>query len=204
MAYALIPAAGRSERMGESKPMMPFGESTILGCLIESLQSGGATRVLVVRSPADRTLGNWCVDHEIEAAINPKPDDGMLSTVQIGVEALGGSDTFASSNLPLLVSPADHPAIQPTTVRRLLDRVSEGRRLAVPSFRGRRGHPLAIGSDLIASIPALDPTIGLRQLLSRHADRLQEVDVDDEGVLLDLDTPEEYQRALQHMSGHRG
>ena len=115
MAYALIPAAGRSERMGESKPLMPFGESTILGCLIESLQSGGATRVLVVRSPLDRALGDWCVDHEIEAAINLKPEDGMLSTVQIGIEALGGSDTFASANLPLLVSPADHPAIQPTT-----------------------------------------------------------------------------------------
>ena len=188
MAAAIIPAAGRSARMGRPKPLMPFGSSTILGCLVGSLRAAEVGRVVVVRSPDSSVLQQWCAGQRIESVVNPEPERGMLSSIQVGVARIAGGG-------PLLVCPADHPAVRPETIRTLLAAVSDRDSLAVPVFDGRRGHPLAIGAGLVAAIGELDPAIGLRQLLEQRGEFVNEIAVEDEGVILDLDTPEDYERA---------
>ncbi len=66
--------------------------------------------------------------------------------------------------------------------------------LRVPLYRGRRGHPLLIHPPLIREIARLDPARGLRQLLENHPTEVEEVPVEDPGVLADLDTPADYRR----------
>ena len=165
----------------------------------------GATRPAtdIERPPfkvADLSLAEWG-RHEIRLAENEHPERGMLSSVLVGLDALGGARRLGEERRPLVVCPVDHPAIRPATVRRLLTAVDRGAGIAVPVHEGRRGHPLAIAPRHVHAVESLDPAVGLRQLLDRHAEELVEVPVDDPGTVLDLDTPADYERLLAE-TGH--
>jgi molybdenum cofactor cytidylyltransferase len=205
---AVIPAAGRSRRMGRPKLLLPFGASTVLGSLVTALTEGGVDPVLLVLAPAERSdadaaLHRFAREKRLETALNPEPERGMLSSIQTGVAALPPRFVDAPG-ATLLITPADLPALSPATVARLIEaRETAGAPLAVPVIepgvetevgeqgRRRRGHPLAIAGALVPEIAELDPRVGLRQLLERHAAELLEVPVADPGAVRDVDAPED-------------
>jgi molybdenum cofactor cytidylyltransferase len=193
---AIIPAAGSSSRMGCDKLLLPWGETVILGALLESLRQGGVSRSLVVRSEANTALATWLESGDVESVVNEDPGRGMLSSIWTALGALAGAEVGLAPSV-IVVCPGDLPAIQPQTVTAVVDCVNQGALLAVPSFEGRRGHPLALAASLSTEIGQLDLSVGLRQLLERHAADLVEVPVEDAGILRDLDTPEEYARATR-------
>jgi CTP:molybdopterin cytidylyltransferase MocA len=127
----------------------------------------------------------------VDQALNPDPERGMLSSIQVGLAALGGAPALRDDRL--LVSPADLPLLAAATVAALLRTAAP---LVVPTYRGRRGHPLLLSGELVAEIEQLDPAVGLRQLLERRRCDVRELPVEDPGVLLDVDTPEAYDEAL--------
>lgn len=192
----LVPAAGRSRRMGRNKLFLPWAGTSVVGAVVDALLGGGADRVLIVRRPDDRRLREWIETRErVRGAVNPRPEEGMLSTILAGMEALGGAERLAGGAV-LLICPADHPAIQTGTVERLVAaalRPAHG--LVVPVLDGRRGHPLALSGAVIAEVPELDPAVGLRQLLERRSRQVLELPVTDRGVVTDLDTPASYLEA---------
>jgi molybdenum cofactor cytidylyltransferase len=116
----------------------------------------------------------------------------MLSSVQEGVAAADPATTL------FLIALADQPSIPGALVAHLIT-VFEERRpgLLIPTFSGRRGHPLLIDARYRDEIAALDPDLGLRELLQRHPDDLLHLPVDVEAVVRDMDTPEEYQAEIQ-------
>ena len=190
MAFALLPAAGASRRMGRPKLLLPFGTNTVIGSLVASFRAAGIERIVVVASPGDLPLQDWVRRSGLILAINPDPERGMLSSIQEGLAAVGGAQGWRE---PLLVSPADLPAIQPETIRATLAALSSsGGALAWPTYRGKNGHPLAIAPEAVAVIPTLDPAIGLKQLRERFAGRTVEIEVDDAGAVSDVDTAAEY------------
>ena len=189
MTVALLPGAGASRRMGRPKLLLPYRNGTLVGAVVDALRGGGVSKIVLVTSLGDEDLRAWAREAGVLTAVNPDPERGMLSSLQEGIAALGKIDEI------LLVSPADLPALQPETVAALVRRMEEtGAPLAVPVYRGKRGHPLAIAPALIPEIGTLDAKVGLRQLRDRHEDRLLEVEVEDAGVVEDVDTPEEYAR----------
>jgi molybdenum cofactor cytidylyltransferase len=194
MTVALLPAAGASRRMGRPKLLLPYAGGTLVGSLVASLRGGGVSTVLLVTAPGDEDLRDWAREAGVATAVNPDPERGMLSTILEGLEALGGTAALARRGELLLVSPADLPAIRPDTIAGLIREATDsGAPLAVPVYRGRRGHPLAIAPALIPEIETLDLTLGLKQLRDRHEAELLEIEVEDSGVVLDVDTPEEYE-----------
>ncbi|HEX5758130.1 MAG TPA: nucleotidyltransferase family protein [Thermoanaerobaculia bacterium] len=194
MPAAVLPAAGASRRMGRPKLLLPYGEETVIGAVVAALRGGGVDEVVVVIDPDDKGLAEWSSTAGVGFTLNPSPERGMLSSILAGVEALGGAAGLAGRG-PLVVCPADLPALRAATVAHLLARQAEsGAGLVEPVFRGRRGHPLLIATPLVAEIATLDLEVGLRQLRERHPADLLEVDVDDPGVVADVDTPEDYQR----------
>ncbi|HEX2251969.1 MAG TPA: nucleotidyltransferase family protein [Thermoanaerobaculia bacterium] len=189
---AIVPAAGFSRRMGRPKLLLPFGATSVVGALVGALRAGGVGRVVLVTAPAAAELAAWARAAGLVVAVNGAPERGMLSSIRCGLEALGGGGAVAAAGAPLLVSPADLPALAAETVRRVIAAVAAGAALAVPVHAGRRGHPLGIAAALTPEIEGLDPEVGLRQLVERRAGELVEVAVDDPGAVRDVDTPEDY------------
>ena len=190
---AIVPAAGASRRMGRHKLLLPFRDTTMLGSTIAALRAGGATQVILVHAADDSALAAWAASHGCTAAVNRRPDDGMLSSVQAGLLALGEPSRVAKLGGTLLICPGDLPLLRGATVVQLLSALAAASAsLGVPCYRGTRGHPLAIAAALAPEILRLDPAIGLRQLRLRHRQHALEVETNDAGTVRDVDTPEDY------------
>lgn len=195
MTLAIVPAAGVSSRMGHPKLLLPYGKTTIVGSLVAALRAGGASPVVLVTAPHDEELRQTMAAAGCRVEVNPDPVRGMLSTIREGLAALGGAKALAERGEVVLVAPADLPALRPATVAELLwRRAATDSPLAVPTFQGKRGHPLAIAPALLPEIETLDPAVGLRELLDLHAAAVLEVPVHDPGAVRDVDTPDDYAR----------
>jgi molybdenum cofactor cytidylyltransferase len=193
---AILPAAGSSRRMGRPKLLLPVHGGPMVAAVVNALLGGGAEEVVLVASADDVDLQGWARRAGIACAVNPDPSRGMLGSIREGIASLGGAAELARQGTILLVSPADLPNLQAETVVELVRRMLEaGAPLALPVFRGQRGHPLAIAPALIPEIDTLDPEVGLKQLRDRHVMALLEVEVQDAGVVQDIDTPEDYAAA---------
>jgi molybdenum cofactor cytidylyltransferase len=190
---AVVAAAGLSRRMGREKVLLRFGDRTVLERVLFTLEAASiGERVVVVRSDLPqvaetaRRLGARVV-------VNPRPEEEMLLSIRMGIAELSPDiDAF-------FVWPADHPAVRGQTLTELAQ--SAGRhRVVLPVHAGRRGHPALVGADLVADIAAIPAGEGLHHLWRARPDVLSEVAVDDSGVLIDLDTPEDYEK----WTGRRG
>ncbi len=195
MTLAILPAAGASRRMGRPKLLLPFRGRPLVAGVVDALRGGGVETIVLVTAPGDEELRAWAREEGLILAVNPDPERGMLSSIREGIAAAGGAAALAERGETLLVSPADLPNLGAGTVAVLLQRMAEtGALLAVPVYRGKRGHPLAVSPALISEIETLDSNVGLKQLRDRHEVELLEIDVEDPGVVQDVDTPEDYER----------
>lgn len=195
---ALILAAGRSSRMGDFKPLLPLGETTVIGRAIENFEEAGVDSILVVAGFAAERLIPALRKRGVAWVVNQDHDRGMYSSLRAGVLHL------ASSCEAFFVLPADHPFVRPATITALMsafrhreDSISVCR----PAYRGRRGHPPLISSRLVPVILDFNEDGGLRQLLSLHEKETLTVDGDDPGILVDLDSREDYRRAGERIAG---
>ena len=183
---AVVLAAGRSSRMGASKPLLPVGRSTAVERVVWSLRRAGVGQIVVVTGhdpdpllPLLRALG-------VGRAHNADYDSGMFSSVQTGVAALrSGPDAF-------FVLPVDCPLVTPYALTRLLERYagsSEG--VSYPACCGRRGHPPLLAARYIRPLLEAETTDSLATFLSAFAHEATETDVRDLTVLMDMDTPQD-------------
>jgi CTP:molybdopterin cytidylyltransferase MocA len=118
-------------------------------------------------------------------------DPGMFISVQAGLRRITGADV-------VLIFPGDIPLTLPETAIAVRDAVSTREvDLAVPSCGGRRGHPVAINGRCVPELLAMSERSTLRQFMTLHASTTKLVPVDDRGMLLDMDTPDEYNRVLE-------
>lgn len=134
---------------------------------------------------------------------NPRYLGGMLTSVQEGVASAPADTEW------FVIALGDQPSLRAETVARLVqaareepaDTWNERPTIVVPSYGGRRGHPLLIAAAHRDEISALPGEGGLRELLRRHPDTIRHVTLDDERVLEDMDTPEDYQRQVERLGG---
>jgi CTP:molybdopterin cytidylyltransferase MocA len=186
---AVVPAAGASRRMGRDKRRLGFpGGGTVLEATIALLRAGGVEAITVVLEPASpcRSLAGLA---GAALAVNPDPSRGMLSSIRVGLAALGAEVEAA------LIQPGDHPFAPPAAIAALCAHFrSQHPLLLAPSYAGRRGHPLLLARSLFAEAAACDDAVGLRQLLERRAPDLRALAWDAPGGDDDLDRPEDLAR----------
>lgn len=201
MIWAVILAAGESRRMGTQKLLLPFGDTTVVGAVARTAAASRADRTLVVLG-ADREAIRReleppgrievpeapCLAHKaIAFTVNEDYPLGMLTSIQAGFRALPAG---AGAAVILL---GDQPFLSPRVVDTVIEaREAGGRGIVIPTFQGRRGHPILIGLEHRDEILALDASEGLRALMRAHAEDILEVEVPEAGILRDLDTPEDY------------
>ncbi len=193
MIAAVVPAAGRSERMGRPKLILPLGATTVIARVVHALRAGGAEPIVVVAPPADFAGADVLADEATRAGavviVAGSATADMRASVELGLDWLGrGTDPSA-----VLVAPGDSPGITAGLVRRILDRATaEPASIVVPRFGGRRGHPVALPWGLAAGIRDLPEGTGVNALLAARAERVLMLDVDEPGTTADLDTPDDY------------
>ncbi|MBW3534583.1 MAG: nucleotidyltransferase family protein [Gemmatimonadetes bacterium] len=175
--------------MGTSKALLDAGGRTFVERVVAALARGGCGPVLtVVRDPAGaearaaRRAGARVV-------ANPDPSEGPISSLRTALRALDGSEDAVA------FLPVDHPLVKGRTVEELLAAFRDGGAVAVlPVHDGRRGHPVLLSRALFPELLEGGLDEGARTVLRRHAEALREVEVDDPGILADIDDPAAYRR----------
>jgi len=203
--FGLIPAAGKSRRMGRPKLSLPWGRGTILEHVIAAVMRGGAEAVVVVVGPRDDELRGLAEKAGAGVLELAEATAEMRDTIERGLEWLEERYQPSPDDGWLLL-PADHPCVDKQVVQQLLAaREREpGRSIVVPAFDGRRGHPAWIGWRHVAGIRALPRGVGLNAYLRQHSGNTLEVPVATASVLWDLDTPEDYERLLGQQPVEKG
>jgi CTP:molybdopterin cytidylyltransferase MocA len=184
---ALIPAAGFSSRMKRLKPLLPLKGKTIIEHVIALFRVICVHNILVVLGHGADQMIPVLRKQDVPYVINPDYSSGMFSSIVKGVENFGcGCDAF-------FVSPADMPFVRKETLQKMIGAFREtGKAAYRPQYKGRRGHPPLLCADLIPDILAFKGSGGLRAFLAQREDRCVDVPCDDPGILIDLDTPEDF------------
>lgn len=189
-AVAVVTAAGSAERFGGKKLLAPIAGEPLLDHTIRSLLEGGVSEVIVVvGAEARRELArdvNAMNDPRVRPVVNPDPSRGMFSSIQIGVATATG-DT-------LLVLPGDMPYVRPETIRAVIAKFRERPAIVSPRYNGRRGHPVAMPAAMRDEIAKAAPTANLHDVIEQHQSEPVDVDVNDAGVVRDVDTPADLER----------
>jgi molybdenum cofactor cytidylyltransferase len=193
--FALVPAAGKSTRMGRPKLALPLGGRSVLEHVILVLRQAGVADVLVVVGPHVPELAPLARSAGAHVLVLAEETREMRATVEQGLRWIEEHFRPAAADDWLLV-PADHPTLDAGIVEQLLRAhvASPGHSILIPTFQGRRGHPALIGWEHVSGVRAMPPGQGLNVYLRQRASETLEVSVECVDVLLDLDTPEDYER----------
>lgn len=190
MITALILAAGESKRMGQPKMLLPWSEGTVISRVAAIFRKAGVEDILVVTGGAREQVEDAILHLDVRTIYNKDFAKGeMLSSIQCGVGAL------THPTQAMLIGLGDQPQVQERSVRMVCDAFIETKsNIVVPSFQMRRGHPWLVARPFWDELLNLKSPQSPRDFLNTHSENIQYVNVDDPGILADLDTPEDYQR----------
>lgn len=189
----IVLAGGRSLRMGTPKALLEVGGASFLERAVRILAEGGCDPVLVVvpRGETGERLLELARKAGARGIVNRDPDAEQIDSLRVGLEALQ-PDVAAAAVLPV-----DHPRVRAATISALLTAFrASGAPVVRPIHAGRPGHPVLFARPLWPELQAPDLEQGARDVVHRHHDRIEEVPVDDPGISIDVNTPEEYAREV--------
>jgi molybdenum cofactor cytidylyltransferase len=186
---AILLAAGESRRMGFPKPLLMVGDKTFLARSADSILAVAPRLIVVLGAHSERIRPAIPPDPRIVAVENPRYLAGQLSSLKVGLGAVAGDGDA------VLVHLADHPLVQRSTFERVVAEFERGRgAIVIARCAGKRGHPVVFSRALFAELLAAPEEEGAKAVVNRDPARIVYVDVDDPGVMLDLDTPADLQR----------
>lgn len=190
----IITAAGLSSRMGAFKPLLPYGDSTLLEETIASMQRAGVRHIVVVVGyRGDEVAARLQARSGVQVIVNRQyQHTDMLWSIQLALQHVGDCQG-------VYVLPGDMPAVAGETFRQLAAYLQGALvDVVVPAFQGRRQHPPLIAKRCLSAIAAFRGGGGLRAALRQAAAQAAVLPVDDIGCSLDADTPTDYARLLRY------
>jgi molybdenum cofactor cytidylyltransferase len=177
---AIVPAAGKGERFGGAKLVALVQGEVLIDRTLRSLIDAGVDRIVVVMAPGAALDGSRTLaDSRVRRVVNEDPSRGMFSSIQTGLLFHEGD--------PILVLPADMPFVSSATVAGVMAACIRERRIVIPVYKERRGHPVAFPRDLRRAILDAPSDSTLKDALAATAVARFELQVDDAGVLRDVD-----------------
>ena len=177
--------------MGQPKALLPLKDQpTLLRCL-GTLLHGMVWEIIVILGPKTEAAAALLEGMPIKIINNTLPQSDMAKSVRLGLAVMNPQSAGA------LVFPVDHPLVQPETLKRLVAQALEApETIIIPTFREQRGHPTLFPKAWLADIYQ---GFNLREIIGRHPDKVTLLPVEDEGVVLDMDTPEDYREICRRL-----
>lgn len=172
--------------MGSFKPLLPFGETTVIDSCIQHLRAGGASTIIVVVGHHATELKHYLKDSDVTFAVNPNPDGPMGDSIACGVAQV------VPNTGAVLITPADHPAVPSKVVKELISCWANRASLVVPTWEDHGGHPVLVDIRFREELLRLGATRGLRGLFDLHRDQVTRVSVDSPFIARDMDTWDDY------------
>lgn len=189
MITAIVLAAGIGRRMGHQKLLLPVGELTLIEHVVNQVIQGGVDSCVVVTGSDHDRIKPLIEDMGAQTVVNPHSlEGGMLSSVRCG---LAHANPFTTGYLACL---GDLPGMTSNLVNGMLQKIEFDRPdILSPVYHGKRGHPLYFDAKFKDEIMRNFDDVGLKGLLTAHADKVTEFECSNEGILIDLDTPTDYE-----------
>jgi molybdenum cofactor cytidylyltransferase len=188
MISAILLAAGQSKRMGELKQLMPFGQSTIVEQAVDNLLGSAVDEVIVVVGYKAEDVIKAIAAKPIKLVINPDYEQGMSTSIIAGLKLVRGKVQG------VMLAMGDQPLVDSQTINRLIEEFyNHDKGIAVPTYQGRRGHPIIFAIKYKKQLLKLRGDVGGRQIIKDHPDDVLEVAVDSESIVADFDTTDDYQ-----------
>ncbi len=184
---ALILAAGQSRRMGAANKLLAeIDGKAMLARVVEATQASQAVDILAVTGHEADTVAAVLNGYDVPNVHNPSFADGLSTSLQAGIAAL--PDDIDG----VIVLLGDMPRVSPGHIDRLIAAFNpvEGRAVCVPTYQGKRGNPVLFGSQFFAEMASVGGDSGAKHLIGQHEDELVEVPMEDDGIFLDVDTPD--------------
>ncbi len=190
---AVIVAAGLSSRMNAFKPMLPLGNSTIIRTVISSLRAAGVSTIAVVTGHNAELLREHVADLDVDCLYN-----GDYASTDMFCSACIGLSYMKNKADCLFFMPGDLPLFNVSSLRLMINAMDEsGPEIVIPACNGRRGHPLFINNRAIPALLAYKGIMGLKGAMAACG-AVQVLELDDKGVIMDADNPEDYRLLLQY------
>jgi len=179
--------------MGQPKPLLPFGDRTAIDLLLSTLVEAEIADIVLVLGPNGDAVAEIAGRYPVRIVWNRADGSDMADSLRIGTGHL------APETRGVLIALADHPLVAAQTLRRLAERHGEApASILIPTFDTQKGHPILVPRPVLSE---LDTCATLRDVVRRDPSRVCLVPVADAGILLDLDTPEDYRQGLRHHAG---
>ncbi|MDO4312284.1 MAG: NTP transferase domain-containing protein [Eubacteriales bacterium] len=186
---AVLVAAGMSSRMQDFKPMLPFGNSTIANHIVTVLKDMGLDPIIVVTGYRAERLEAHLAYAGVRFVRNERyRETEMFDSIKIGLQAI------EKDCERVMLMPIDTPAIRPETIRQTLMINAD---LVRTVCKGEPGHPILIRTEMIPLICADDGRRGLRGAMEESGVPITDLEVEDEAIYMDVDTPEEYRELIR-------
>ena len=188
MIAGILLAAGAGTRFGGAKLIQTIHDSTPVCVASARNLKAALSNVIAVTRPGDTAVFELLQqENDLRVLTCLRSEEGMGHTLAEGVAASPDATGW-------IVALGDMPLIQPATIQRVAAAIEHGASFAIPRHQGQRGHPIGIHGRFRDELLALTGDKGARDLIAAHADKIEFVDVDDPGILLDIDTRADLER----------
>jgi len=196
---SVVAAAGDSRRMGRPKPLLPWGKTTVIEAIVDKLLRVRTDPCVCVVGHRQHALQAALCQRSVYFAYNKHyATQGLLASYQLGIEAILSQEREGGRlHAGVLLALVDQPHVPLTVFQQLLEAIERHPQdLHFPSFRRRRGHPFYLPRACWPTLLALREPATMRDVLAHYDSQTRYVEVDDEAILLDMDTPQDYERLL--------
>ena len=181
--------------MGAFKPLLPFGDKTVIECCIDYLRDGGVDTIVVVLGHRADEVRKSLARRQVIFAFNPDPDSEMGASIAAGVSVL------PQSCKATLIALSDHPAVPAKVVSTLIETWKQGAPLVIPTWNDRGGHPVLVDLSFKSELLNLSLRGGLRTLFDTHGTAVKRVPFDSPYIARDMDTWDDYLALHEEVTG---
>ena len=188
---AILLAAGESRRMGTPKQLLTFRGKTFVETCVDNLLASEIAEVIVVTGHRDDEVTRAVGNRQVRYAHNDNYRSGMASSIKSGIRAVS-SDCKAC-----IVALVDQPRIGPDVVNAVIENYQSPSLIVIPTYNGKKGHPVLLDLTLRDEILQMDDNEGLRQVVHAHQAETSLLEVSSNAILEDCDFPEDYERLLK-------